>query len=324
MAFTTGTATDYHDLLDKFRLWITGTVGWTQLNWVAPTTLATPALLQLSGPGAGADKRVYVNIRSESDVAATMFGWRMRAAVGYTAGATEGTNAGESPAVYFNLWSQSTTYWFYANARRFVIVAKTSTTYVSCYGGFFLPWGTPAQYPFPLFIGGDYPSLQNWSFTNSGRRFFVEPGSDLAVSGAWVREPNGAWIPVAASDFGTENNNPFPQSQAPHAVVLPWHTGGSYSLSSPGSNWNGGAGGFSTGGMLDILQPTAQGERVVRPAELIQVASPTALGVLDGVYAPFGNGLSTEQVLTANGMTLRAFQNIQRSSGNDFLLVEEI
>lgn len=326
MAFTTGTATDYRDLLDKLRLYAVSQ-GWTAHEWVAGTVAAGGGRLIMEGPGAGAGRRVFVSIRTEADPTNALYSWRMRGAAGYTAGAPEGGHPGElQQAVYLNLWQNALTYWFYINDRRIIIVAKTSTTYVSAHLGFFLPWATPEQYPFPLYIAGDYFTSITWSGNRSARRMCVDPGVEIAGGGlsrssGWTRDPGGVWTPVGNQEDGTSNDDGY--AVLPNVAVMKiWPYGSGFSGTTDFETWNGSTS-TSTGGALDSIVATRQGERFVWPCMIIGNAEPS-YGVLDGICCIPGTGLATEQNVTASGKTFRIFQNIQRSSGNDFFAVEQI
>lgn len=47
-------------------------------------------------------------------------------------------------------------YWFVANGRRFIIVAKVKQYYLSMYCGFMLQFGTDLENPYPVYIGGSH------------------------------------------------------------------------------------------------------------------------------------------------------------------------
>lgn len=324
MAFTSGTATDYHDLLDKLRLWLVS-IGWTQLAWTAPGSLTAEAKLQMRAPGAGVDKQVFVNIRSQND-GAQKYSWQITGALSYTVGLAWGNQNSESPLkTFMNLWTGSTPYWFFGNDRRVIVVAKTSTNYTSMHAGFFLPWATPAQYPFPFYISADYASSVAWNTVDSARRFCVDPGgTNDSEASAWVRSPDGVWVP--ARNHSVSGNTDSLDGQVNRldtsVFVWPYCTANTETSLGGVSTW-GTYTQAAGGGSFDNMVPTAQGERWILPVHLCR-AKMQPLGALDGVYCPLGTGLSTEQVVTASGKSLRAFQNINRNSANDFMLVEEV
>lgn len=324
MATTTGSATSYHDLLDKLRLYLVAN-GWTQLAWTAPGSITAQASLQVQGPGSGSGREIYVNIKTVADVATPYYSWRIRGATGYTSGAGEGLNPGElQDEVYFNLWQNSITYWFYVSDRRFIVVAKCSTAYVSLYAGLFLPFGTPTQYPFPLYIGADYSKPVVWSHTNSGRQMVTNPGANLGTgkeSSAYYRDQNGIWTAVYNNRYGTSNDQGIGSSDA-GARMWPYQPDMN---NDPGTAYTSfGSSSLNTGGgrAFDAFVATRQGERPTWPCMIIR-GDQSPPGVLDGLLAVPGGGMASEQTLTVGDDTYRAFQNIQRSSGNDFFLVKE-
>lgn len=332
MAFTTGTATDFHDLLNKLRLYLVAQ-GWTQLAWVAPATLADQAILHVRGPGAGAGKQVFASIRSSSDAVAGFYSWDMRMAVNYDGAVPWGSQLSQSPSeVYFNTWQNAMNYWFFVNDRRFVVVAKCSTNYMSMHMGFFLPWGTPAQYPFPLCVAGDFFEKQPHSYNYASRRMFVDPGRyDTNPYGdqratMHVRTPGGDWYPTGNHGRSSFNNLPTGVSKGPGCVMWPYHPGyggGGGVAAFESSRWGGGSGSGSQSSGFETIVPTQQGERALMPCMIIP-GDQAPLGVLDGVYAVGGSGLVTEQQITIGARTFRVFQNIARNSPDDFFCVEEI
>lgn len=324
MATTTGTATSYHDLLDKLRIYLVAQ-GWTQKAWSAPGSITAVASLQMMAPGSGTGREIYVNIKTQADATSGFYSWRVRGATGYTAGAAEGANPGELQSdVYFNLWQNSITYWFYVSDRRFIVVAKCSTAYISLYAGLFLPFGTPTQYPFPLFIGADYGKQCSWSQVNSARRMFCDPGGDLPSgldSNAYYRTPGGTWQGIVNHDASA--NNDYGQSFTTGQARM-WPYSGDHFVSTNSTYYEFGASlaGAASGRALDNFVTTRQGERWLWPVQIIK-ADEAPPGVLEGVFCVPGVGMAAEQVITAGGAAHKAFQNISRASGNDFFVIKE-
>lgn len=333
MSFTSGTATSHNDLLDKLRLYLVAE-GWTELAWAAGATVADSSVLSIRGPGAGAGKQVFINIRTLASVTAGYYSWEMRGAVDYDGAALWGGQPSESPGwSFFNLWDDAIDYWFYVNDRRFIVVAKVSTNYMSCHGGFILPWGTPADYPFPVMVGGDYFQQREWSFNNSARRHFLDPGGSSIGSGAdfktnmSVRSAGGVWYSVANQNQSSQTNN---GQGAPNGslrgFLWPYTSGGSggsIGLQHYPLSWGGGLNAADAGNAFESLVPTQQDERPLLPT-MICLADQAPLGVIDGAYMVGGTGLVTEQLITIGARNFRAFQNIQRNSPDDFFCVEEV
>lgn len=323
MAFTTGTATDYVDLLDKLRLYLVAQ-GWTQQAWTPGTISGGGGKLNVRGPGAGVDRQVFIEIRTESNLTNAFYGWKLRGATGFDAGAAEAGQPGSQGAPsYFNLWQNAITYWFYVNDRRFIVVAKMGSVYCSMHCGFFLPWADPSAYPFPLYIGGTFGQLDAYNVGNSANRFFADPGGWVSGStpgaGAWVRSPGGQWRPVTNHRPSTENDF-MVQGTTTSAMcfIFPFSVGEQHSQSY-GPVYNGGG----SPQMWDNVVRTRQNETCLFPLSIHSSVEPP-FGALDGVYVLPGIGVATEQAIVSGGRNFKAFQNIFRSSPNDFIVIEEI
>ena len=313
MAFTTGTATNYHDLLDKLRIYAVAQ-GWTQLRWTAPASITANAELWLRGPGAGADRQVFVGFRSENNVTNGHYGWAMRGAIGFDSGQAFDAQPGVSPATYFNTWQNSIDYWFYVNDRRIIVVAKVSTTYVSLYAGFVLPFALPTEYPFPICVIGNFSTLAAYNLNNSGNRMFSDPGTD---AGQIRLRTTATWRPI--SNASNSANTAYQASTGPasgSAVIWPNRTGRA-DTSTIGGDWNQRNG-------LAKMRPNANGQYPLFQLHVIDFGNSEWLGALDGVYTSPGFNRSTEQVVTNGGRSFRHFQNLFRSTGRDFVIIEEV
>ena len=329
MSFTSGTATDHNDLLDLLRLYLVAE-GWTELAWTAGATVLDPSTLHVRGPGAGAGKQVFVSIETSGDDVVPFYSWDMRSAVDYDGTLEWGGQLGQSPPVYLNLWDGPIDYWFFVNDRRFVVVAKCSTNYMSAHAGFFLPWGTPAQYPFPLYLAADYTEPAPFSLANSARRMCVDPGAPASngmSSAAYARTATGVWYPIINHIASARNNAPEGADKGARGFLWPYHAGTQYSQPLNQAHypiyWTGGDDAADFAWAFESLVPTQQDERPLMPA-MIGMTDQSPLGVLDGVYAVGGQGLATEQLITIAARDFRVFQNIARNSGDDFFCVEEI
>lgn len=327
MAFTSGNATDYHDLLDRLRLYLVAQ-GWTQLSWADGGGVSALSTLKMRGPGAGAGREVFVNFQTVWDDVSAIYAWQFRTSPTYDGALGWGAQLSEQPNdAYFNLWQNAIPYWFYVNDRRLIVVAKTGTNYVSMHAGFFLPWGTPVQYPFPLYAAGDFNSAVPYSTNNSARRMCFDPGNvSTASPNGWARSADGVWYPIYQVDNTANTNRHRGPSKGSRGFVWPFSAGygaansvGQYNPLS----WNGGGGSFDHEWAGEFFAPTQQGERCLMPIMLVG-GDMGSMGVIDGAYAVGGLGLGPEQIITLGARNFRAFQNVQRNSPDDFFCVEEI
>jgi len=316
-----GTATDQNDLLSQLTNWLVGTVGWTSLKQTLQTGAQGISSVSLQAPGASSGQ-VFLNFDTENNVAAAQYGIVIRGATAFSPGLPAASQLNVSPAVYLNLWQNAMSWWAYANDRRVIIIVRCSTVYVSAYAGFFLPWGTPAQYPFPLVVAGDNAAPCVWSYSNSGRRMMCDPGATGSGSSMWVRNPTGIWIPGHNQVASANNDQVSGPMVYEAAQVWPWAVGVG-STQGARSSWAGFQEGEASGGGLDQMVPTRQQEIFVWATMLLS-STESPFGTLDGVFCAPGASLSSETIVNAGGRTFRAFQNIARTSGNDFFVVEEI
>lgn len=190
------------------------------------------------------------------------------------------------------LWEKPMQYWFFANGRRFIIVAKVGLMYTSMYCGFVLPSGTDREYPYPLLLAGVHTRQR-------GTRTFTD------------NETNGSfWIPVKYSQSGTidssaciispENRRIYGRTDA---------RGGQYEPSE-----------------MFVLKPyntefdigkTLDGQYVLMPIEIVQTKTVfNFLGWYDGVFFVSGYENSPENILTVNGERYICFPS---SIGADIL-----
>lgn len=313
MAFTTGTATTYHDLLDKLRLYAVAQ-GWTQLRWTAPGSITATAELWLRGPGAGPDRQVFVGFQSGNDVTNGYYGWAMKGATSFDGALAFSLQPVGSPTPWFNLWQNSIPYWFYVNDRRIIVVAKVNTTYQSMYAGFFLPFALPTEYPFPLAIIGSYPTLDAYNLNNSGNRMFIDCGDE---AGVFKRRGTPTW-----KEISNNSNSANAQYDAHsnyfglEALIWPCRV----TKADPSGNstdWSQRNGFYK-------FRPNANNEYPLYQCHIIDPEAKAWVGALDGAYATPGFNRTTEQTVTTGGRTFRLFQNVQRSTAKDFFAIEEV
>lgn len=150
MAYTSGTAANYKDLLAVMATFAAAN------GWVVKEQ--TTDKLFLMGTGLAGLDEIYIGIETHEDVVNGRYNWDMGGAWGWRAGkamaAQPMSSGGELANIY--LWNAAIPYWMVATPRRIIVVAKVSTTYQMAYLGLLTPPATDAQYPYPLFIGGTY------------------------------------------------------------------------------------------------------------------------------------------------------------------------
>ena len=121
MAFTSGTAADYLDLLNRLKQFVTQDMlpaneRWSVLCWVP----GPPAELVLQGPGLAGTEQINVGILSEAG--ADYGNWKLRGFVGWNPGQTFDGQYNPGGPFYTLLMASAMPYWIVANGRRIVNV----------------------------------------------------------------------------------------------------------------------------------------------------------------------------------------------------------
>lgn len=210
------------------------------------------------------------------------------------------------------LWDAPMPYWLTINGRRIVGTFKVSTIYSSFYAGFFLPYATPNQYPYPMAIGGSIcsdtyldTSLQ-YSKTTSKHSAFMMPssidtsGNTNKSSTLSLLNPGGSWVAMC-NRVNSANVN-----------IINFKL---YAYVWPHAAWSGTA-------LGDRSKPLAEnigGGYSLLPQMLIQ-SSPTAInfGELDGTKQISGDNNSSENTGTVSGVPYVVFQNVFRTGRTEF------
>lgn len=177
MAVEMGTAAGYLNLLDRLRLFLTTNADlvaagqeWQQLSWRERPDAAGEWELIVKGTGLAGEDEIFAGIRTYSSVGADYYNWELGPALGYDPGlgwaAQPGLILAERPKVY--LWQHAIDYWFVANGRRFMVVAKVSTVFELAHLGLILPYAPPAALPLPYLVAGSgLTAAARWSDTST-------------------------------------------------------------------------------------------------------------------------------------------------------------
>lgn len=298
MAWTSGTATDYRDLLRRLRQFLTTDMTpaaqrWTELRW---NEQATTQELILRGPGlAGADE-IHVGIRSYEDAAQGWYWWDLQGLTGYVSANPFNAQPGaisDYPAG-LSLWQYSIPYWFFANGRRFIVVAKVGTQYESAYLGFMLPYAMPSEHFYPMFVGGSqtaYSGRLRGRTDDGHRAFFHTRYSSSNQNSAALIWMAGAWERIVYN--GTNSDaKPFPYCMQ---GVIDWGT-------------------------------TLAGDYVLIPVQYIRTSSTAdnrhSFGALDGVYWVSGMNNGAENIITVSGAQYLVVQNVFRTAWNEHAAIK--
>lgn len=251
----------------------------------------------LKGKGNSGTEELWVSLRAYADPALDFFNLIVSCMTGYSA----------SPRNFFNLvetvvplWNSSIPLWINCNARRFILTTKVNIFYTGCYAGLFLPYGSPSEYPYPMVLLGNssdrgkkYSDTSGTGFSNVYSQTFKPIGG---VS--YVRSPYNTWVKIG--------------SIAAHNTHL--ISGDDFASMYPICN----------SGMLSTpFKDNLDGTRLLIPHILTSrhVAS-NSYGELDGVGCVSGFGsISSEDTITIDGNSYRAFQGLNQNGWSDFWVV---
>jgi hypothetical protein len=120
MAFTTGTATDYRDLLDQLHDYLV-LQGWTVNNFNLGATLTDTSNLYVTGPGFAGGQAPNISIRTEANSGTNAYSWRVTGHPDYDAALPFGSQLNNGLIHHFLLWPNALDYWFYVNDWRFIV-----------------------------------------------------------------------------------------------------------------------------------------------------------------------------------------------------------
>jgi hypothetical protein len=301
MAFTSGTATNYHDLLDIMKNYLVSQ-GWTVLAYTLGATLNDDSELHIQFPGVNSYSGV-LNIRTRHNVGAGYYGYQSTVSKTYNPSVAWGSQVSESPAVFTNMWDQSLGYWMYVNDRRIILSVKVSSVYASAFWGMFLPFATPDEYPYPYYIGSNFSALSDFtpaigSVYNPINVFIASPG----VLSAYYYSRNESWKLVQNNSITDEETGRI----WPHGNMGIRDTG-LYSY----DTW------------LANSRPNAANETLVIPCHIVSHNEKTMIGVLDGVHAIPGFGKGTEQQAVLGSRTFRIFQDMSKTLDSSYMAIEE-
>lgn len=260
-------------------------------------------------PGNGGLDAIIVGAKTFFDVGTDYYNWRLGGFTAYNSGSPfnqqPGYPGGSSQAVpspVFTLWNSTIPFWFVANGRRVIIIAKVSTVYVAAYLGLLSPYMAPGSFPYPLVVGG------NLAFQSA------EPG---------VTSPNWRW-----SYTGTEMRN----FALPCSIAIAVNSSSSLLLRLPSGTWRGfdlsnveqSIGQVWPGAYVDPTaydwRPNLDGGYPLLPI-VLHDNTPNIYGEFDGVLATSGFSQGSENTITVDGIAHLVVQNVFRNTKADFFAV---
>jgi hypothetical protein len=181
-------------------------------------------------------------------------------------------------------------YWAFIDNDRLILVVKCNTSYNSCYLGKFEQYGSPNQYPKPIFVGGHAKnSTMLNSYTGFENECFIYENAEKKNNcGARLRKYDSTWLSIGNS-----------------SLQLDTGFGAIYPTSSLGIENN-----YTTDGTYDV-EP------------LILYTDTSAAGELKNIFWLAGRGLSAESEITIDSVNYIIFPNIFRTTNKDFYCIKK-
>jgi hypothetical protein len=243
------------------------------------------------GVGLAGSDLIYTGFRVGEVPASQQYWWELRGFTGFSTSDTWTSQPGSSLSYYSMFWDQAMRYWIAVSGRRAIVAAQVSTTYHCLYSGFFLPYSTPAEYPYPLYVCGEYNAQKAYNDTTLNG-FFDSGGGGTGIQSGALRLVGGTWLEMQQNSSAFGNVWPYsPLSQGQDWLLNLEDNADVYPL-------------FP----MNILNHYSGSTKI----------SIDVLGYLDGAMAVPGFGLASEDTITDGGDTYTILQNVQRTGRANF------
>lgn len=316
-------ATNYSDLLDKLITFLVGTGVWN----LHSDLRGTVGEVVLRGEGLTGTENIYVGIKRYIDAINDIHGWLLQGYTGFTGAGflnEPGAIGGVIPAL--PLWNSSIPYWFFANARRFIVVAKVDTVYVSMYAGHILPYGSPGHWFYPLCIGGSnvsnstaasHPRYSDTAFSMCSPFLSnATSGFTTTNSNICIRLADGTWLRL----YNTVDSFLAPGGTAPADTMTTLH-----GVFPPiiGRGISGGFGSGTTTNGYKQCRPNQAGNYPVIPLRLLNARTPDALGIYDGAYYVPGYGVTAQDVVDDGVDEYIVFNDVFRTNLDSYFAIKK-
>lgn len=299
MAFVSGTATDWLDLYNELRDFLTtdATLAadgqqWTQIDGEIGV-LGDADEIVLQGPGLAGTDEIIVGITPSFSAASDYFNLGFTGATMYNpilGGIASQVN--RSATLYTYLWEDPIDYWFVADGRRFIVVARVGTNWFAAYCGLTLPLELPSMWPYPLFIGAtDSTASSRWSTVAFQQKNFFDP----QANGARLLFPDVVWR--AVQNYGTITDT---DTGSGTCTMEPWY--------------------FSD---AVAVRENIDGSYTLVPARVV-CSSPYAAQLcnLSGVYAISGFSNTPGAIITIGADDYLVVPNVYRTGVNNMAAIK--
>jgi len=272
--YVTGTTSDpaHYKFLDVVRNFAVAN-GWQQILYDGTSA---NRYVFLRGPGLTGNDPVWVGIDTYQSVSAGYYNVAVGAATNYLSSQTY-YNQPQMKRIGVPLFYDRIDYWISLNAQRIVFVCKVGQNYYEHgYMGKFIPYCSPIQYPYPVFVGGMFGYYSSESYILQNQSYTYTSYHEVPYRGS--QPPNNGYNGQVYSSFDGK-----------------WGAANKRSL-----------------GYLGIV---LNNEKPVYNIDLtIQyinnpILTPGIYGTLDGVYCiqPSYDEIYPEDTITVDGVNYKAF-----------------
>jgi len=162
IGYVTGTTSDpaHYKFLDVVRNFAVAN-GWEQLMYDGTSD---NRYVFLRGPGLTGNDPVWVGLDTYQSVSSGYYNVAVGVATGYLSSQTY-YNQPQMKQIGTPLFYDRIDYWISLNAQRIVFVCKVGQSYYEHgYMGKFIPYCSPLQYPYPVFVGGMFGYYSSESY----------------------------------------------------------------------------------------------------------------------------------------------------------------
>lgn len=265
------------------------------------------------GTGLESSDEIYIGIKTFSSDVDDYYNWLLSGFLGFNSDLEFNNQPGgiavtpERPRI--SLFNDAIQYWFIADGRRVIVIAKVSTVYQAAYLGLLNPYLPPSIMPYPLVVAGTHTgySGERWSIQNATHSLgIMQPNccntstteSDiLANPRSSCRFWNGEW-------HGIQHNYVYTGLfQTDWKALWPYCRYNHARFNNLRSNINDG-----TYTLLPVILH-------------MNFPSPNIFGELDGVFFITGFNNAAENIHTIGGKDYLVVPNVYRSGIFDYCAV---
>lgn len=316
-------AADSDDLLDILIDAITGvttpTTGTLPAieEWVVlkddTTTVPGERFVYLEGPGLAGTDNIHVNIH-RYDGSLNVRNWELKGATGFSDGLPFSEQPGGQPdgeGSIYTLRDLEMPFRLIVSGRRFILLTKVVASSMSMYCGLYLPFATPAEFPLPLFIGGNCAQFDGYASANDYRigNFYDGPrahSSNAAYSHSCfsIRARDGTWLSGGRYSTPTTTTTTRPSLNVT-TLMFPWDYNSGEATVQGNNLFDHSL--FTHPDGIATLMPAIPFHDTVDPMDY-------AFGELEGVFYTPTSVLTNEDTITVSGDTYFVIANTYRDN----------